>query len=73
MNKERPKYSLRTGYYDKGFGVNEAEALRQDLIVDISLYGLLKRDRMESQRLRTTLWLRLERLAKIAGAKILTK
>ena len=61
------------GYYDKGFGVNEAEALRQDLIVDISLYGLLRRDRMESQRLRTTLWLRLERLAKIAGAKILTK
>ena len=73
MLKGRPRYGLYTGYYDKGFGVNEAEALRQDLIVDISLYGLLKRDRMESQRLRTTLWLRLERLAKIAGAKMLTK
>ncbi len=65
--KKRPqlhRYSRRYEYYDLGHGVNEAEALRQDLIVDIFLLHKEK---------QADIFDKLERLATLAGAKAYRK
>jgi hypothetical protein len=61
------------GYYDLGFGVNEAEALRQQLVDDLILTHRCD-DCSTDQRevfpcpTHELIWSKVERLAELAGA-----
>ena len=50
------------GYYDVGFGVNEVEALRQNIIIDLFTY--MKHDEAQDT------YEKVERLIDIAGMKV---
>jgi hypothetical protein len=58
-------HNLKRDYYDRGFGVNEAEALRQELIIQLQvpLSGTRNEKSVDRQ---------LTRLAYLAGARMLS-
>jgi len=67
VKKRFHRYNLRDEYYDIGHGVNEAEALRQDLVVDLySLYS-----KIISLKIEEIMGIldKTDRLANLAGAK----
>lgn len=63
------KYNLRKDYYDCGFGVNEAEALRQEMITDVALLWMHTPEAPEDTEGFREFCNKLERLADLAGAK----